>query len=33
MPESENKGLEIDFNFKNNDHLFKYDVGINFSTH
>jgi TonB-linked SusC/RagA family outer membrane protein len=28
----ENKGLEIDLNYKNNDHLFKYDVGINFST-
>ena len=28
----ENKGLEVDINYKNNDHLFKYDVGINFST-
>lgn len=28
----ENKGLEVDINYKNNEHLFKYDVGINFST-
>ena len=28
----ENKGLEVELNFKNNEHLFKYDVGINFST-
>ena len=28
----ENKGLEIELNYKNNDHPFKYDVGVNFST-
>lgn len=28
----ENKGLEVDLNYKNNDHSFKYDLGINFST-
>ena len=28
----ENKGLELDLNYKNNDHALKYDVGINFST-
>lgn len=28
----ENKGLEVELNYKNNDHLFKYDVGLNFST-
>lgn len=28
----QNKGLEVDLNYKNSDHLLKYDVGINFST-
>lgn len=28
----ENKGLEMELNFKNNDHLLKYDIGINFAT-
>ena len=28
----ENKGLEVELNFKNNDHSFKYDIGLNFST-
>ena len=28
----QNKGLEVELNYKNNDHLFKYDVGVNFST-
>lgn len=28
----ENKGLEVDLNYKNNDHLLKYNVGLNFST-
>lgn len=28
----QNKGLEADLNFRNNDHALKYDVGINFST-
>lgn len=28
----QNKGLEVELNYKNNDHLFKYDIGINFST-
>lgn len=28
----ENKGLEVDLGYKNNDHLFKYDVSVNFST-
>jgi hypothetical protein len=27
-----NKGFEVELNYKNNDHLFKYDVGVNFST-
>ncbi|MEP6710895.1 MAG: TonB-dependent receptor [Ferruginibacter sp.] len=27
----ENKGLEVDLNYKNNDHLLKYDIGLNFS--
>ncbi len=28
----ENKGLEVELNFKNNEHPFRYDVGLNFST-
>ncbi|HEV8083296.1 MAG TPA: TonB-dependent receptor [Chitinophagaceae bacterium] len=28
----QNKGLEVDLNYKNNTHLFKYDIGVNFST-
>ncbi len=28
----QNQGLEVDLNYKNNAHLFKYDVGVNFST-
>ena len=28
----ENKGLEVELNYKNDDHLFKYNVGLNFST-
>ena len=28
----QNQGLEVDLNFRNNDHKLKYDVGINFST-
>lgn len=28
----ENKGLEVELNYKNNEHLFKYDIGLNFST-
>ena len=28
----QNKGLEVELNYKNHDHLFTYDVGINFST-
>ncbi len=28
----QNKGLEVELNYKNNDHLFKYDIGLNFST-
>ena len=27
----ENKGLEVELNYRNNDHSFKYDVGVNFS--
>lgn len=27
----ENKGLEVELNYKNNDHRLKYDVGLNFS--
>ncbi len=27
----ENKGLEVELNYKNNDHLLKYDIGLNFS--
>jgi TonB-dependent starch-binding outer membrane protein SusC len=27
----ENKGLEVELTYKNNEHLFKYDVGLNFS--
>ena len=29
--EVENKGLEVELNYKNNDRAFKYDVGLNFS--
>ena len=28
----QNKGLEVELNYKNDDHLFKYDVSVNFST-
>ena len=28
----QNEGLEVELNYKNHDHLFTYDVGINFST-
>ena len=28
----QNKGLEVDLNYKNNDHRFKYDISVNFST-
>jgi TonB-linked SusC/RagA family outer membrane protein len=28
----ENKGLEVELNYKNNDGIFKYDIGLNFST-
>ena len=28
----ENKGLEVELNYKNNDHLFKYDINLNFAT-
>ena len=28
----ENKGLEIELSFKNDEHSLKYDVGLNFST-
>jgi TonB-linked SusC/RagA family outer membrane protein len=27
-----NKGLEVDLGYHNNDHILKYDIGINFST-
>ena len=27
----ENKGLEAELNYKNNDHALKYDIGVNFS--
>lgn len=28
----ENKGLEVDLNYSNTDHRFKYEVGLNFAT-
>ncbi len=28
----ENKGLEIDLNYRNNEHILKYDLSINFTT-
>ncbi len=28
----ENKGLEVELNYKNDDHLFKYDLSVNFAT-
>lgn len=27
----QNKGLDVELDYKNNDHVFKYDVGLNFS--